>query len=230
MKSAILALLGACAFAAPAFAQALSGTGTAVIDGVIDNQEWIDAAAPLFLADTPGGMETAALYVMNDATNLYFGLVIVYLGGAVDLSVEFDASGDDETLTAGDDGIGCYSLNDAARDGYRTESMAPSDTSGGGSIDVACASSTTAVSTYIEMSHPLDSGDGRDIAVGPGAVLPFFASIRVFPGAHDTHYPGPAAGIEAQIEIVPEPGTAATGVLSLLSLLALRPRVRPRLS
>lgn len=224
MKSAILALLGACAVAAPATAQVLSGTGTAVIDGVIDNQEWIDAAAPLFLVNTPGGTEGAALYVMNDATNLYFGLVVVYLGGAVDLSVEFDASGDDETLTAGDDGIGCYSLNDAARDGYRTESMAPSDTSGGGSIDVACASSTTAVSTYIEMSHPLDSGDGRDIAVGPGATLPFFASIRVFPGSHDTYYPGPGAGIEAQIEIVPEPTSAASAVLVSVVLWLLRRR------
>lgn len=224
MKSAVLALLGACVIAAPAPAQVLAGFGTAVIDGFIDNEEWIDAAAPLFLVDTPGGDEGAALYVMNDATNLYFGLVVVYLDGAVDLSLEFDASGDGETLTADDDAIGCYSLNDAARDGYRTVSTAPSDVSGGGTIDVSCASSTTAVSTYIEMSHPLDSGDGRDIAVGPGATLPFFASIRVFPGAHDTYYPGPGAGIEAQIEIVPEPTSAASAALVSVALWLLRRR------
>ena len=226
MKRALAALALAVGAAPPSPAQTLSGFGTAVIDGFIGNDEWASASAPLFLVDTPGGTEGGALYVMNDATNLYVGLVVVYLGGAVDLSVELDASGDDETLTAGDDAIGCYSLNDAARDVYRIESSAPSDASGGGTVDVSCASATTAVSTYIEMSHPLDSGDGRDIAVGLGALLPFFASIRVFPGSHDSYYPGPAAGIEAQIEIVPEVGFAASAAFACLSLWSLRLRRR----
>jgi hypothetical protein len=193
-----------------------------VIDGVIDNAEWADAAAPLFLVDVPGGGTTqAAFYVMNDATNLYIGLVVVYLDSGIDLSVSFDASGDGDTLGSGDDGIGFYSGSGLPRDGYWTATTAPSDTSGGGTLDVVGASSTTAVSTYIEISHPLDSGDmGHDIAVGEDDLVAFFAQIRLFPGSVDSFYPGPVAGIEAQI-LVPEAEAGASSGLVMLVLCGL---------
>lgn len=226
MKTICLALVMTFAVASPGAALILSGTGTAVIDGVIDNVEWAGADAPIFQIDKPGGgTVNGSLFVMNDATNLYIALVVVYLDGGIDLSVEFDASGDGETLGAGDDDIGFNTSSGTARDGYRTASTAPSDTSGGGTLDVIGAWSTTAVSTYIEISHPLDSGDvGHDIAVGPSELLPFFAQIRLAPGSVDTFYPGPSAGIEAQIEIVPEPGAGASAALALLGVVTLRSR------
>ncbi len=53
IQTSLLAL--AWMIAAPASSQILSGSGTAVIDGVIDNEEWADADAPIFLVDLPGG-------------------------------------------------------------------------------------------------------------------------------------------------------------------------------
>lgn len=219
-----IALALACAIAAPASAQTLSGHGTAVIDGVIDNQEWADADAPLFLVDLPGGgTAAAAIYVMNDATNLYLGFVILYLEDLIDVGISFDASGDGETGTVGDDSIGFATMTNAVRDNFVGPSTADFDTNDGGTLDVVAATSTTTVSTYIELSHPLRGGDtSHDIDVEPGDILPFYAQIRLFPCCTDTFYPGPAAGIEAQIQIVPEPGAAALALGALLGIASLR--------
>lgn len=221
MTTSIQILLIALAwlFASPAFAQTLSGHGTAVIDGVIDNAEWADADAPIFLVNRPGGGSPigAALYVMNDATNLYLGFVILYLDDLIDVSLAFDASGDGQTGTVGDDSIGFATMTNAVRDNFVGPSTADFDTNGGGTLDVVAATSTTTVSTYIEMSHPLRSGDtGHDIDVGPGDLLAFYAQIRLFPCCTDSFYPGPVAGIEAQIQIVPEATSGSAAALVVL--------------
>lgn len=196
----------ACAIAVPASAQILSGRGTAVIDGVIDNEEWADADAPIFLVDLPGGGTAgAALYVMNDAVNLYLGFVVLYLEDLIDVGISFDASGDGQTGTVGDDSIGFATVTNAVRDTFVGPSSADFDTNDGGTLDVVAATSTTTVSTYIELSHPLRGGDTEhDIDVGPDDLLPFYAQIRLFPCCTDSFYPGPVAGIEAQIQIAPE--------------------------
>lgn len=226
MKAAVLALALGCALATPSPAQILSGSGTAVIDGVIDNTEWIDAAAPLFPVNTPGGTTPGGLFVMNDATHLYLGLVVVYTDGIVDFGVEFDASGDQVLRGAGDDAIGLAS-NGSPRDAYRTVSTAPSDTSGGGTLDVVGAVHVGENSTTIELSHPLDGGDPLDIAVAVDDLLRFGVRIAVFPGGYETHYPGPTPTESARIEIVPEPGSApGAAVAGIASALLARGRRR----
>lgn len=222
MRNPIQILLLALAWmiAAPASAQILSGSGTAVIDGVIDSEEWADADAPIFLVDLPGGdVAGAALYVMNDATNLYLGLAVVYAGGAVDLSVELDASGDGATVGAGDDAIGYSTGSGIARDNFRTGISAPFDTSGGGTLDVVGDHSTSASATWIEIAHPLSGSDtAHDIDVGGGDFLPFYVRIGLSGEPDDaiSFYPGPAAGIEAQIQIVPEATSGSAAALAAL--------------
>ncbi len=215
-RAALLAL--ACTITAPASAQILSGSGTAVIDGVIDHSEWSDADAPIFLVDLPGGgTAAAALYVMNDAANLYFGFAIVYNDDLIDVSLSFDATGDGETGGTGDDAIGFATVSEAVRDNFRTVSSGLFDTDDGGTLDVVGATTATATATYIELSHPLDSGDaGHDIAVGPGELLPFYATLRLFPCCTDTFYPGPVAGIEAQILIAPEATSGSAAAFAAL--------------
>lgn len=224
MRTRIRTLLFALAWTitAPASAQILSGTGTAVIDGVIDNQEWADADAPIFLVDLPGGgIAGAAFYVMNDTTHLYLGFVILYLEDLIDVSISFDASGDGQTGTVGDDSIGFATMTNAIRDNFVGPSTSDFDTNDGGTLDVVAATSTTTVSTYIELSHPLRSGDtGHDIDVEPGDLLPFYAQIRLFPCCTDSFYPGPVAGIEAQIQIVPEAASGSAAALAVLFGLA----------
>lgn len=219
MKARIGILLIALAWliVAPASAQTLSGRGTAAIDGVIDDQEWVDAGAALFLVDEPGGDSAlAGIYVMNDATNLYLGFAIGYKEDLIDVSAQFDASGDGDTLTAGDDAIGFTTTNGAVRDLYYASSP-DFDTNDGGTLDVVGATSTTEFTTQIEISHPLDGGDGgHDIAVGPGELLPFYAMIRLFPCCTDSFYPGPAAGIEAQILVAPEAASGSAAALAAL--------------
>jgi len=216
--------IAACAIAAPASAQTLSGRGTATIDGVIDDPEWSDAGAALFVVDEPGGDGAlAGIYVMNDATNLYLGFTIGYQDDLIDVFVPFDASGDGETLTPGDDAIGFTTTSGVVRDLYVPAGSPNFDTNDGGTLDVVGATSTTELTTQIEISHPLDGGDtGHDIAVGPGELLPFYATIRLFPCCTDSFYPGPVAGIEAQILIAPEAGAGSTGMLAALGIAALR--------
>jgi hypothetical protein len=223
LRAGCTALLLALAWtiAAPASAQTLSGYGTAVIDGVIENQEWVDAGAALFLVNEPGGESAlAGIYVMNDATNLYVGFTIGYKEDLIDASLQFDASGDGETLTAGDDAIGFTTTSGVVRDLYYGSSP-DFDTNQGGTLDVVGATSTTELTTQIEISHPLDGSDAvHDIAVAPGELLPFYATIRLFPCCTDSFYPGPAAGIEAQIQIAPEATSGAAAALAGLLGLA----------
>jgi hypothetical protein len=217
--------LGLCLALAPclsASAQILSGSGTATIDGVIEAAEWAGADAPIFIVDVPGGdIAGASLSVMNDATNLYLGLIVVYKVDLIDLSVYFDASGDGDTHTAGDDSIGFTTVTNAVRDNFNTAGSSFFDTSDGGTLDVVGATSTTSIATHIEISHPLDGGDtGHDLAVGPGELLPFYAMVRLFPCCTDSFYPGPVAGIEAQIQIVPEATSGSAVALAALAGLA----------
>lgn len=233
-KIAIAAML-ALGIAAPAGAQiTLSGWGTAVIDGVIDSEEWAGADQPALTLNMPGGgTGLGALFVMNDATTLYIALLAQYTGPAADLTVQFDASGDGQTLTNHDDAIGCNSSSKTARDTFRTATTAPSDSAPGynGTIDVECNATKDAVATYVEISHPLDSGDhcglatGCDIAVEPLDLLPFYAQIRLQSGSVDTYFPGsydsvpPIDQVEAFIAITaPEPSGIAFASTALGSL------------
>lgn len=229
MKTLWLALLTAFSIASAAPAQILSGTGTAVIDGFIGNDEWADAAAPSFPVTVPGGgTANGTLWVMNDATNLYIALSIVHLGDILNLAVFLDASGDGDTLGPGDDLIG-YTTNTGVVQDLFTGPSGGFDTSDGGTLDVVGASATTTVSTYLELSHPLDSGDlGHDIAVGPNDLVAFFAQISFLTDGATTFYPGPDSGIEAQIQIAPEPEAAASAAIALICVALLRSRAASR--
>lgn len=221
-----LALFSAltCAIVAPASAQTLSGSSTPVIDGVVDNLEWAGADSEIFVVKLPGGDVTGGAFkVMNDATNLYLGFVIVYNDDLIDVSVNFDASGDGDTLGVGDDAIGFTTTSSLARDNFYTANTGDFDTNDSGTLDVIGATSVSESATYIELSHPLDSGDaGHDIAVGPGELLPFYVTVRLFPCCMDSFYPGSAAGIEAQILIAPEATSGSTTALAALLGFAFR--------
>lgn len=214
----ILLLVLAWTIAAPVSAQILSGSGTPVMDGVVDNLEWANADSQIFVVNLHDGDVTGgALKVMNDANNLYLGFVIVYNDDLIDVSVQFDANGDGDTHTPGDDSIGFTTTTGVVRDVYSTANSALFDTDDGGTLDVVGATATTSISTHIEISHPLDGGDaGHDIAVGPGEFLPFYAMVRLFPCCTDSFYPGPVAGIEAQIFVVPEAASGSVAALATL--------------
>jgi hypothetical protein len=149
--------------------------------------------------------------------------VIVY-ADQIDFSLLLDANGDGSVLSAGDDTVGFSTLAESARDGYRTPTATPLDTSGGGTSDVAGTWSVNALSTMIELAHPLDSGDaGRDIAVGPDDLLAFVARVRLEPGSIETFFPGAATPGEIRIA-APEPGAAASAGAALLGLALAVPR------
>ncbi len=150
-----------------------SGFGTPTIDGVQGPGEW-DAATqiPVF-SDLPG----STLYVMNDDTNLYFGLSVTDPTLSADdiLEIRLDNAhngtiddGDDELSLTGasqfrdehfDAALGSYGILDAQQDGS-------------GSAGDAGATN------FFELSHPLNSSAGDDIAIAPGDTVGF--CVRYF--------------------------------------------------
>jgi hypothetical protein len=185
----------------------LSGVGTATIDGVMTPAEWAGATRFDFPANLPaylgGGTAPAALFVMNDATNLYLA-VRVALPRSVYSSVGFDFDNDHDGRWPenGDDAL---VLNSSSKlyDDVRTNLppcepnsppgwCGPSDTELGGTIDGHGAVTNDGAFSFFEISHPLDSGDvGHDFSLGPGSTVGFFLNLVLCGnGCADTHIPG----------------------------------------
>jgi len=175
---------------------AASGTGTAIIDGILDIGEWSKAARFNFDANLPeGGTTPASGYIMNDAENLYF---------AVRYERSFiDASGNSATFEFDNNNGG---LSDAILynqgvesfyDNFRDATSAPHDTGYGGTTDGEGAFQNDGKYSVYEMAHPLNSGDAYDFALDCGFQVGFYLHLRMiaegasYPNGYgDTYYPG----------------------------------------
>lgn len=145
-----------------------------VVDGVKSSGEWDDAASfAVFTNDAD--LDGSNLYVMNDASNLYLALEVTDPLTSSDIwELRFDDA-DNDTLDAGDDAL---SFSQTA--GFRDEHF---NGTVWGVLDAvshgtAAAGSPTAGTAFFEISHPLNSGDGEDVALTSGDV--FGLCIRFF--------------------------------------------------
>ncbi len=190
---------------------ALSGIGSATIDGILSAGEWDHAGSVDFLANLPsgegGGTTPATLFVMNDATNLYLAVRAVRstLGQS---SAGFVFENDhDGLIENGDDEL---ILNPSLpfSDNFRTN-VPPCppglnqaacgflDTQFGGTTDGQGAATNNGTFTFYEISHPLDSPDDlHDFSLAAGDVVGFFLHL-VFCGPEcvETSLPGPGFGV-----------------------------------
>jgi hypothetical protein len=194
----------ACVSPYPRLVAKNAGYGTPVIDGVMNASEWATAARFDLQANLPpydgGGTTPASVYVMNDGINLYFALKVarVAFGGATNPTFIFD-NNDDNCPAEGDDGFGMYvgtysppvlsdiyryscpgaplnSVGCSAYDMEQTRGILPA-----GKTEGRTAATNDGMFTYIEMTHPLNSGDAlHDIALKPGDPVGFHFSLRLF--------------------------------------------------
>jgi hypothetical protein len=199
-----MAVVGTSAWAARAHAPGvvLTGVGTATIDGVLSPGEWdnagsIDVALKVPVVDG-GGTTPAVLLVMNDANNLYLAMKIARasLGLETVVTFSFD-SNHNGVIDEGEDflsfTVGVFVPANFVDNFWTTACSTPlcalSDTEfGGGTTDGAAAGSNDGSYTYIEISHPLNSGDtGHDFSLTPGSIIGF--NLLVFLGSLDPSVP-----------------------------------------
>ena len=168
----------------------LGGTGTPDIDGVFAPGEWNSAAVLPFTAGLPGGGSVlGSLRVLNDGTNLYFGVAVASpsINGTVAFVFDNDHDGSAGT-EQGDDGLAFGPATLGLNDNVRS-SLPPCppgffcafrDTEAGGTTDGVAASSVVGSATHYELSHPLDSADdANDFSVRPGEVLGFSFQLSI---------------------------------------------------
>lgn len=171
----LLILFGLFAVVTPDYGFAHSGdtfistVGTPVIDGVQGPGEWDSAAQiPVFSALLPGG----TIFIMNDATNLYFALSIpdATLGADDALRIRFDNDHND-IVENGEDNLALRG------DSVFTDAHFSGSSSSWGFQDNqeegTGAAGQAAGVNFFEIAHPLNSGDPFDISVVSGDTLGF---------------------------------------------------------
>ena len=175
---------------------ALSGFGSATVDGIFSPGEWDNAGSVDFLANVPpndgGGTTPATLFVMNNATNLYLALKIARssIGGATNPSFEFD-NNHNGVRNEGDDLFGMSEgifSPPTFIDAFRTsQPPCPAGLCGlrdvdfGGTNDGTTDASNDGSFTYVEISHPLNSpDDAHDFSLGAGDIVGFTLGLRLF--------------------------------------------------
>jgi hypothetical protein len=170
-----------------------AGCGVAKIDGVLSAGEWSGAASQVINVTTAAGSVPATLYVMNDNINLYIALKFPdsapHEGS---LGIEFDNDNDGVAAEVGDDGI-VYNVQFGFFDGYRTATLFPEDTDGGGTKDGQGAFANDGTYSTYEIAHPFNSGDtGHDIAAYPTQTVGFFIELVTFDSGtlYNSFYPG----------------------------------------
>lgn len=194
--SLVLLLLSTSAFQSNHFIQYVSansqplfhpGYGTATIDGYIDPVEWATAdslSLPMYSADTP---LTGTFYVMQTATDLYFGFTIDDDEFTLDsvgkwgiygdiLTIDFDDNNNGTLFEAGENKFSVYSYDPWSWDAYFTGTGESSseDTNGGGANNGTGMSARHADKNHFEARFPLCSGDtGFDFCLQPGDTLGF---------------------------------------------------------
>lgn len=178
------------------------GSGTVVIDGVLEGAWACAGVDQAFTANVSGGAAPARLLVMNDATNLYIAVAVRRASAdrANVLAVEFDdgdgvaEAGEDVVELALADGVSVF------RDLYRTAKCVKSGQAACGEADLMDGGTTDGSGAFLndgtwsvyEIAHPLRSGDAaHDIQLDVGDVASFFIALRLGNGAQgNTEYPG----------------------------------------
>ncbi len=210
----------------------LSGTGVAVIDGVLDAGEWSSAGTYEFLANTPEkGTTPATFYFMNDDVDMFFALVFERSAAdpANGFCIEFDNDGSN-SLSDGDDAIVANPSvpNGLADDCRQLEGnilTGRMDTYYGGSNDGFGDFANDGEFSIFELSHPLNSGEIYDVSLFPGSEISTQLSLRMigrnadYPeGFGDTDIRHGNVGISISPYSVPEPSTLSLLFCSLCAV------------
>lgn len=145
-------------------------TSPPTIDGVINDNEWAEAATVTFL--TPEG--DATIYIMNDKRNLYFAAKVSdnTLDEIVNVSldiftIDFDVRHDGEEFIVGEDTISIGARNRIG-DGFVGPSLDILDDS---QLDVDGMVGRSINYNHFEIVHSFNSGDGNDLAASIGDTI-----------------------------------------------------------
>lgn len=211
VTSAALALLLLPASALAAGPVVFRGFGTATIDGTLGPAEWNSASHVDFTVNRSssggGGTVPATIYVMNDTSNLYFGVkVLNALVGASTLEFQFDGDRDGNTLEQGEDVLYVPSVG-GLQDRF-WQQVAPNawqafaDTLYGGTADGAEWDADATGYSFYELSHPFNDLDDRhDISVGFAKRTSFSLRFQhCSPCAEASYFP--SRNMEADVVVV----------------------------
>src|SRR5438876_7333632 len=168
---------------------ALAGFGTPIVDGRLSPGEWQTAASLDFEVRLPeGGTTPGTIFVMNDATNLYFAIRFarsrVDPGNTAEIDLDKDSSG---SISAGDDTLLINPDIGFFDEVWTTNAPCPPgvlcgffDTDVGGQNNGTGGFSNNGIFTVYEFCHPFNSPDqGHDVVLAPGQGVEFTASIRI---------------------------------------------------
>ena len=188
----------------PALAQRLARVK---IDGVINSNEWRDAASLDFKVNAPEGLIPARLLAQRDDSHLYLAVVVQRpAGGAyTEADFEFDSDNDGVPFEQFDDAFGTVGTpgNSGCFDAYRAidpfSSADLPDEGDGGTSDCTGALGGTASTTTYEMRQPLNGGDVHDIALGKLLRQVGFELDIVIPLPGSASVPG--SGEEARTQV-----------------------------
>lgn len=175
------------------------GFGTATVDGNFTDAEWACAKTYNFTANVSGGATPATLYVMNDATNVYFAVRLARSGSDKVNTLQFNFDNNDSWTANG--GAGAAEAGDevlsldAAKgfiDAYLTLKCTSSsqsscwgtDPSDGGTRDGSGAFTNDGSYTTYEISHPLNTADNtHDFSLSAGGKVGLFLTLQTGSGA-----------------------------------------------
>jgi hypothetical protein len=179
-----------------------AGFGTAVVDGVLEPEEWSSAGRIDLQVNVFGGATAPArIYIMNDGVNLYYALELDYVdfnrstftvttaspyGKLPDLSsLDFFA----DAILANSN-YGSPDFYDDFRYSDGSANYGREDQREGGTEDGSSGFSQNGGVSVWEMAHPLNSGDSRDLCVTSRAIAVNFFVRLLNPGpVTDTDYP-----------------------------------------
>jgi hypothetical protein len=163
------------------------GFGTAAIDGLLGPGEWDNAVQLDVPINVPaidgGGTVPGTLYVMNDETNLYFGLKVPRSLPRSNFNVGLD-NNHNGGLEPGEDVIGVSP--GGFFDNFVT-AVVPCppgvqcsfDVAVGGTQDGQGSIGDNGTFTFYEVAHPFNSGDVYDIRVRAGDTFGYRANFAV---------------------------------------------------
>lgn len=165
----------------PVACEGAVGSGRVNVDGVLSPGEWGDASAFGPLAVEVGrNLFTATVYVRPDPRDLVIGVRFdrdLSSLAVHTVTVRLDASPVDGSWNAGatgngDDGFVANLLQGWFFDEHFSTAVHPnqgqSDPEYGGTNDGSMATGYHGTTTVVEMSHPFQSGDVRDVSLAAG--------------------------------------------------------------
>jgi hypothetical protein len=184
----LLIMLTSTLFIPQSHAAILSGWGTPTINGIVNPSEWANAGNVVYSK----GPATGTFYMMNDATNLYIGIIIDGdddFGPNDGIRLYFDNdNGGEASLEDGDDLLIARGAS-AFADNYYDFGLGTiqSDMFDGGSIDGQAAGSRVGSANHFELSHPLNTLDNaHDFSLSTGQLVGFHFQ----PFVDGTYYAG----------------------------------------